>query len=190
MIIMIRTIILICTFVYSFSALAHPESKPYQIDLIVFTHTQNSNDKPEVSLPPFLTPNKTNQAIPLRYNPEDKASAYQLLSSSASHLRKEYWALKHRSQYQVLGHYSWMQPINNKRPVALPPIHQDDWNVEGTLRIRQNQYYLLDTEFIFKTDDKHQAPFLFSQKQRLKEDVVYYLDHPKAGMLIKIHKVA
>lgn len=188
MVIMIRTIILICTFVYSFSALANPESTLYQVDLIVFAHSPNINDKAEESLNPLLIPN-TSQAIPLQYNPNDKASAYQLLSSSFSHLRKEHWALKHRTQYQVLGHYSWMQPMNNQRPVALPPIHQDGWNVEGTLRIRQSHYYLLDTEFVFKTDDKHQAPFLFAQKQRLKENVVYYLDHPKAGMLIKVHKV-
>ncbi|MDA9272003.1 peptidoglycan binding protein CsiV, partial [bacterium] len=35
-----------------------------------------------------------------------------------------------------------------------------------------------------------QTAFNFSQKQRLKPGTVYYLDHPQAGMLIKVHALS
>ena len=60
----------------------------------------------------------------------------------------------------------------------------------GSLQIIQSNYYLLDTNLRFSAPNDRQAPFVFAQKQRLKSGIVYYLDHPQAGMLIKVHKIS
>ncbi|WP_133126853.1 CsiV family protein [Legionella nagasakiensis] len=158
----------------------------YQIDLIVFTHQQGSENTEHMVAP--LIPPDTHAAIPLR-SLDNAMTPYHLLPVSTSQLRNEYWALNRKSQYRILLHYTWLQPGNNQRPVALSAIHSNSWDIEGTLRVRQSNYYLLDTELFFSSPT-NDTSFIFSQKQRLKPNVVYYLDHPQAGMLIKIHKVA
>jgi hypothetical protein len=54
---------------------------------------------------------------------------------------------------------------------------------------QQSNYYLLDTALLFSAPERINAAFMFTQKQRLKPGVVYYLDHPQAGMLIKVHTI-
>lgn len=172
------------------SCLGQANQKPffYQVDMIVFTHQQVSPDQTEKALVPLLVPEKRN-AIPLQNTGSDMMTPYHTLPSSLSQLRQEYWALHRKPQYQVLLHYTWLQPRNSQRAVALPPISRGGWNIEGTMRIRQSNYYLLDTELLFSAPESSQTSFVFSQKQRLKSGVIYYLDHPQAGMLIKVHPV-
>ena len=166
------------------SCLCQASQPMYQVDMIVFARpgAQQANT---VTTP--LAPD-TQHAIPLQYNDSGAQGAYHLLPASLSQLSGEYWALNHKTNYQVLAHYTWRQPANNQRAVALSANGRYGWNVEGTLRIRRSNYYLLDTELLFS--DNNQTAFLFSQKQRLKPGTVYYLDHPQAGMLIKVHQVA
>ncbi len=168
---------------------ASPSPQLYQIDLIVFTHPSSASQQTEPARMPLLPPN-AQRAIPLQNTAADTRSPYHLRPNSTSQLNQEYWALTHKTDYQVLAHYTWLQPSNNQRPIAIPAIHRNGWNIEGTLRVRQSNYYLLDTELLFSTANTRQSGFLFSQKQRLKPGTVYYLDHPQAGMLIKVHLIA
>jgi len=86
-------------------------------------------------------------------------------------------------------HYTWLQPFENQRTILLPKIEREGWQVEGTLRVRRSNYYLLSTNLIFSSANKEQPAFVFAQTQRLKGGDTYYLDHPQAGMLIKIHQL-
>ena len=157
----------------------------YQVDLIVFNHIgQNTSTVP--SLVPLMPPSSQG-AIPLVLHPSPTLTPYHLLPASSSQLRNEYWALNRKPQYQVLFHYSWLQSTKNQQPIALSTLPIGGWNIEGTLSIKQNNYYLLDTNLLFSSP---QTAFKLSQKQRLKPNVVYYLDHPQAGMLIKIHAMS
>ena len=174
-------------FLFSCLGLANPRTPLYQVDMIVFTHLQASLTPSEQSLAPLLPPD-SNQAILLQNNGTDRMTPYHILPTSASQLRNEYRALSRKPQYQVLFHYTWLQPSNNQRPIALSQTI-GGWNVEGTLKIRQSNYYLLDTQLLFSAPNSTQMSFLFSQKQRLKAGVTYYLDHPQAGMLIKVHQI-
>ncbi len=173
---------------FSYLALASPRAPLYQVDMIVFTHLQASMTSADNDEAPLLMP-AVNHAIPLQANTGNKQTPYHILPSSASHLRSEYWALNRKPQYQILFHYTWLQPRNNQRPVALSQMNTGGWNVEGTLRIRQSNYYLLDTKLLFSAPHSTQTAFVFAQKHRLKPGVVYYLDHPQAGMLIKVHQI-
>lgn len=159
----------------------------YQVDLIIFTHQNASSLPTELSLGNAVLPNTMN-AIPLRMDVNPAKTPYHLLPSSSSQLRQEYWALHRKPQYRVLLHYTWLQPLNNQRSIILPKTSHEGWQVEGTVRIRRSNYYLLDSELLFSALN-NQASFVFSQKQRLKGGEINYLDHPLAGMLIKVHQL-
>ncbi len=185
---MLRVFTFTSVFLFSCLGLANQRVPLYQVDMIIFTSLQASLTPTENILAPLLPPDM-NHAVLLQHNATDKMAPYHILPTSASHLRNEYWALNRKPQYQVLFHYTWLQPDNNQRPIALSQMNIGGWNVEGTLRIRRSNYYLLDTELLFSAPNSTQTAFVFSQKQRLKPNVVYYLDHPQAGMLIKVHQI-
>jgi hypothetical protein len=116
------------------------------------------------------------------------AGPYHLLPRQQSDLAREYYALSKRPEFQILGQYSWLQPAKTNSPVLLQFNGLNGWQVNGEISIQQNQYYLLNSQIEFNLADK--AQIRMTQRQRLKNNKVYYLDHPQAGMLIKIHPVA
>ncbi len=183
---MLRITTLTCLFLFSGLTQASQRSTLYQVDMIVFTHQQTAVQSSAVTLP---MAQNTQNAIPLNSDISSLMTPYHLLSAHSSQLNNDYWALNRRAEYQVLAHYTWLQPGNSQRAIALPPTNHRGWHIEGTLRIRQSNYYLLDTDLLFSTPNGSQTAFMFSQKQRLKPKTVYYLDHPQAGMLIKVHQI-
>jgi len=184
---MLRITAITFLFLLSFITQASQQSTLYQVDMIVFTHKQISKNESN-NISAILAPDMQH-AISLQNTASSALTPYHTLPANSSQLNSEYWALNRKTNYQILAHYSWLQPANNQRPVALSAINRNGWNLEGTVRIRRSNYYLLDTELLFSTPGQNQTTFLFSQKQRLKPGTVYYLDHPQAGMLIKVHQV-
>lgn len=167
------------------TSLTMARSAIYQIDAVIFIHHQPvSTDH----VTPVLTLDNRH-AIPLQTNQDTLSPFYHLLPPTESKLRQEYWTLNHNPNYQVLATYSWRQPSNNQHAIILPSQSRNGWHVEGVVRVRQSNYYLLDAELLFTTQATQPTAFLFSQKQRLKPGTVYYLDHPQAGMLIKVYQV-
>lgn len=185
---MLRVLLLTGLFFLSFASIASPKRSFYQVDMIVFTH-QTTAPREEASAP-LLASTYKQDAIALLPTASATMTPYHTLPTSSSSLRNEYFALHRNKAYDVVGHYTWLQPGNSQQPILLPQMVGANWNVEGTLRIRQSNYYLLDTDLLFSAFGQKKPAFAFTQKQRLKAGVVYYLDHPEAGMLIKIHKVA
>ena len=164
--IMLRIFIFIAFLMWSsFGQAFHPAPR-YQVDIIVFTHLQTPLST-EQTLAPLITPSATN-AIPLQPNQSATSTPYHILPASASQLRNEYWALNRTPAYQVLFHYTWLQPSKNEKPIALSQLNTGGWNIEGTLRVRQSNYYLLDTDLLFSAPQSTQTAFIFSKKQRLK----------------------
>ena len=187
---MLRKISLICLLLLTCSVQAASRTTLYQIDMIIFTHHASAANTIGDASVPLIAPN-TQHAIQLNSIVSGALTPWHMLPNSSSQLANEYWALNHKTDYQILAHYTWLQPSNNQRAIALPSINRYGWNVEGTLRIRQSNYYLLDTELLFSTpNERNQTAFMFSQKQRLKPGTIYYLDHAQAGMLIKVHQIS
>lgn len=155
----------------------------YQIDVIVFTHpTATLTEDSTVELPPL-------QGIPLKLDVNKAITPYHLLPSSLSQLQGDYWVIHHKLGGNVLFHYSWLQPSNNQKAVIIPKISRNGWTVEGSFRVRRSNYYLLDTNLVFAAEGI-KSSFVFAPKQRLKGNSVYYIDHPQAGIFIKVHSLA
>lgn len=182
---MLRIFSLIFLLVVSYQSMANPQPTLYQIDMIVFAEPSASIVS-DMALS-LLTPN-TQHAIPLQNTASSALTPYHTLPTSSSQLNNEYWTLNHKTNYQIIAHHSWLQPANNQKAVALSANH-NGWNMEGTVRIRRSNYYLLDTQLLLSTTGNHSTAFMFSQTQKLKPGVVYYLDHSHAGMLIKVHQI-
>jgi hypothetical protein len=164
-------------------------SSSYQVDMIVFTHTQAASSLQKSAIPPHFMPHEKN-TISLKQSTHPDKALFSLLPAANSLLNNEYWTLHHQPQYKVLMHYTWLQPKNNEKTIVLPPLEQAGWNVEGTINIKKGTYYTLNTELLFTTTQEKQHTFVFAQQQQLKPGVIYYLDDPNAGMLIKIHPIA
>lgn len=177
-----RLIIITLSILYSCLALA---KSSYQIDLIIFAHP---NQNPDMAVDAPFIPISAN-AISLKTDTEKSGKPYRLLSPSSSSLRDEYYLLTRKSHYQVLGHYSWRQPANNQSSVALPVVEHNGWQIQGKLNVIQSNYYSFDAELQVSPPSNPQSSFTVSQKQRLKDGVVYYLDNAQIGMLVKIHQL-
>jgi hypothetical protein len=178
-------IIVILTLVFSSTMNYAKSGSFYQVDLIVFTHASKQSEN-SVSSSLNLKNAHTLSLKSASKNP----GPFQILPTSASKLRSEFWDLNRKPQYRVLLNYSWKQPKNNQNAVLLPAVDKDGWHVDGILRIKKDQYYLVDAEINFLPNNSSHAPFTMIQSKRLKEGVVYYLDHPHAGFLIKIHNIS
>ncbi|BCA96152.1 hypothetical protein TUM19329_25130 [Legionella antarctica] len=180
---MLRLFILTISVLYSCFTLAKSN---FQVDLIIFAYPQGGENNSNLPMNSLLIPISINAT---KLN-SDSTKPYGLLSPSKSGLRDEYYILSRKSHYKVLGHYSWKQPANNQQSVVLPDIKHDGWQMQGTVRVRQSNYYLFDTDLQLSHPDNPQSSFFVSQKQRLKSGLVYFLDHPQVGMLVKVHKLA
>lgn len=160
-------------------------NKEYQIDLILFAHatpvSELALDGPLIDL--------TEKALTLSPDPTKSGRPFKLLAHSYSSLNDAYYQLTHKPAYQVLGYYSWRQPLMSQTKVALPVINHNGWQLQGTISVIQNTYYTFNANLRASPPSKPESSLALIQKQRLKENVVYYLDHTHLGMLVKIHKV-
>lgn len=184
---MVRILACLCLYLLSFPLLASTEEKLYQVDLIVFTHLQAPVSPSSQAIQ--TSPPEYSHAIPLVIERSGAKTPYHLLARTASHLSNEYWALNRKPQYQVLFHYTWLEPQHHHAPVALLPREIGGWRVEGVLKINKDRFYSLTANLFFSAPGSEQAPFKVTQEHRLNPGVVYYLDHPKAGMIIQINPV-
>lgn len=180
-----RVLILTISLLYSCFAVAKPG---YQIDLIVFAQQPTAVQPNELPLDAPLIP-ITSNAISLKSSSANPPKPYCLLSNSYSSLHDEYYQLSRRSHYPVLGYYSWQQPAHNQSSVALPLVEHNGWQMQGTLRVKESSYYSFDVDLQVSPPNNPQSSFTVSQKQRLKENVIYYLDNDHIGMVVKIHKL-
>lgn len=159
----------------------------FQVDVILFLHPSSNAPLLQSPSTTLIAPD-TRHSIALKPESGSGAELYHLLPASRSYLQKDYWALQRNPAYQVLASYSWLQSSLNQQSVSLPLVLHQSWQINGLLRLRQGQYYTLDTTLLWTSPNRQRA-FLFSQKQRLKPSTVYYFDNPNAGMLMSVHRV-
>ena len=161
------------------------ENSIYQIDMIVWVNEPQNT--PILSSLPILT-NDTNNMVELKDKTGTNHSLYRQLPRSSSSLQRQYWTLRHKPNYNIVAYYSWLQSTNNQRTVKLPNTYAQGWELEGNVRVRASNYYLFNTELLFKKSNKANTAFIVKQSVRLKPNTTYYLDNPSAGILIKVHK--
>ena len=180
--------IAILSLLWGFTCLGFCKNPPpmIQVDLILFTHL---TPRPPLSIHQSQ-PKGTESAISLQKMSKTSHLPYHILPATASQLQNEYWGLNRKPQYHILMHQSWLQPSKASKAVAIQNATHNGWIIDGVLSLpQQGNDYILNTALLFSKEDDPAQGFLWSHKQRLKPDVVYYIDHPQAGILLKIHHV-
>jgi hypothetical protein len=183
--IMYRVLILIISFLYSCHGLAKSD---YQIDLIIFAQPLSTIQNNQFLIDSPLIPMNAHERF-LKPGSGKISRFYSLLPASYSSLQDQYYQLSRKSSYPVLGHYTWRQSEQYQNTVALPLTQRNGWQIQGTFHIRKSNYYHFDAKLQIAPPHRPNASFTVSQKHRLKENVVYYLDNDNMGMIVKIHKI-
>ena len=157
------------------------EGGAYQIELIIFSQAMPNTEVFE------QTGSQINWPTDLT-----ELSAYKKPDNTT--LDDSYSALSKDSAYRPLLHVAWVQQ-------AGAPVHiqSSDGRLDGYLRMQQDQglQVAVDLEFSANKDDgKASAPYLrhvdtafiyrLNEKRAIKLNEVYYLDHPKFGVIAKI----
>ena len=164
----------------------------YQIDLLIFTVPQTSTvNYKNINQQNFTTPHNGlgNTKLITLSEQNAKLTPYHLLPTKFSAIKNEYRVLSHKPDYQILINYTWLQPTNNQKSINIVTNNVLGWNINGSLRIRRSKYYSFDTNLYLQNYNSG-LTFKLEKKQRLKPGIAYYLDHPYAGIIIKIHQIA
>jgi hypothetical protein len=149
------------------------ENGAYQIELIVFSQTMPNTEvfeqtASQISWPSDLT----------------ELSAYKKPEATA--LDDSYAAIAKDSAYRPIMHVAWVQPGAGGMSA---PVHiQDsDGKLNGYVQVQQGQglQLLVDLERTVNSGDST-VIYRLNEKRSIKLDDVYYLDHPKFGVIVKI----
>jgi len=157
-------------YLFIFTSLSFAQSK-YQIDLILFLH----HPVPNASLLSSQTaPSSAHASIP------------HLLPLSSSALQRDYYTLAHSANNLPIMHASWIQSSTHQQARYLSS-EDNVWAIKGLVSVHQGHYYQINTQFLVTSLKNPNHAFFITQKQRLKNNTVYYLDNEHVGLLIKVH---
>lgn len=149
------------------------ENGAYQIELIVFLQAMPNTEVFEQTASQIKWPSGLTEL-----------SSYKKPDSTA--LDDSYAALSKDSTYRPILHIAWIQPTENG-PVR---IQGADGKLNGYFQMQHKQGLLMTVDLELtsnQNDDSGNAIIYRLNEQRpIKFNEVYYLDHPKFGVIAKI----
>jgi len=149
------------------------ETGAYQIELIVFLQAMPSTEmfeqtSSQIKWPPDLT----------------ELVAYKKPDNTV--LDDSYAALSKDSTYRPILHVAWIQPSGN----VSVHIQSADGKLNGYLQMQheQNLQMTVDLELASNQGNGSGSTLIYrlNEKRPIKLNEVYYLDHPKFGVIAKI----
>ena len=153
------------------------EGSAYQIELIVFSQKMHNTEVFD----------QTSRSI--RW-PSDltELSAYQQPKNTT--LDDTYAALSKDSAYRPIFYAAWIQPIAAGGVSTAVHIQSSDGNLNGYVRMQQDQglQMVVDLELGsgLGDDSGNEVVYRLNEKRSIKPGEVYYLDHPKFGVIAKV----
>ncbi len=160
-----------------FSPPVFAEGGAYQIELIVFSQAMPNTETFEQT------------ASQIHWTPDlTELSAYK--KSDATTLDDSYAALSKDSTYQPIFHVAWIQPVVEGGLNAPVHIQSADAKLNGYVQMLQAQgmQIMVDLELNSNQGDGSGKTVIYrlNEKRAIKQNEVYYLDHPKFGVVAKI----
>lgn len=151
------------------------ESGAYQIELIIFSQAMPTTEVFDQStqptqLPPDLT----------------ELAAYK--KPDATTLDDSYKALSKDPAYKPILHVAWIQPTVGEGGLSAPVhIQGAEGKLNGYVQMQQGQglQMMVDLELTANSAGKTLI-YRLNEKRPIKLNEVYYLDHPKFGVVAKI----
>ncbi len=157
-----------------FSGSLLAEEGAYQVELIVFSQTMPNTEvfeqtASQIKWPPDLV----------------LLSAYRKPDNTT--LADSYAALSKDSTYQSITNVAWVQSVGEGGLSAPVHIQSADGKLNGYFQMQWGQglQMMVDLEF---TPNSGDGPIVYrlNEKRAIKLNEVYYLDHPKFGVIAKI----
>ncbi|MDO9049601.1 MAG: CsiV family protein [Methylobacter sp.] len=153
------------------------ENGAYQIELIVFLQAMPNTDVFEQAASQIKWPSDLTEL-----------SAYKKPDTTT--LDDSYAALAKDSTYQPVLHVAWVQPVGERGLSAPVHIQSADGKLNGYLQIQHEQglQMTVDLELTSDSGDGFSKTVVYrlNEKRPIKLNEVYYLDHPKFGVITKI----
>lgn len=170
--------------VYSLAAVLGLFSRPllaetgaYQIELIVFSQAMPNTEVFEQATQPTHWPSDLTEL-----------SAYK--KPDATTLDDSYAALAKDAAYRPIMHAAWVQPVGDGGVSAPVRIQSTDGKLNGYLQVQHDQglQMTVDLELAShsEVDSGNAVVYRLHEKRTVKLNDVYYLDHPKFGVVAKI----
>ncbi len=159
-----------------FSSPLLAEGGEYQIELMVFSQTMPNTEVFEAAASQI----KWSSAL-------TELSAYQKPDNTT--LDDSYAALAKDSTYRPILHVAWIQQVENGQSA---PVHiqSADGKLNGYVQMQHDQglQMTVDLEFTANPDGDLGRTVIYrlNENRPIKLNEVYYLDHPKFGVIAKI----
>ena len=160
-----------------FSGNLFAEGNAYQIELIVFLQAMPNTEvfdqtESRINWPATLT----------------ELSAYKKADNMT--LNDSVAALSKDSAYRPILHVSWIQPAGEGSLSAPVHIQSADGKLNGYLQMQHEQslQMAVDLEYASNQSDSSGNSIIYrlNEKRPIKSNEIYYLDHPKLGVIAKI----
>ncbi|CAA9889955.1 Peptidoglycan-binding protein CsiV [Candidatus Methylobacter favarea] len=168
-----------------FSHNLRAEASEYQIELIAFAQTMPDTEvfdqtESQIKWPAALT------------------ELAELKHSERGVLDGGYAAISKVPAYRPVLHIAWIQSIGENNPGAPVHIKSEDGQLNGYLQIQRGKtlQLLVDLEYTPGQRDSsvnsfYSEPVIYrlNQKQPIQLNEIYYLDHPKFGVIATIKRL-
>ena len=155
-----------------FSSHLLAEGGAYQIELIVFSQAMPTTEVFD------QTASQINWSSALT-----ELSAYKKPDNTT--LADSYSALSKDSAYRPILHVAWIQPVVEGGLIAPVHIQSADGKLNGYLQMQQDQGLQIMVDFELASNPG-EIVYRLTEKRHVKLNEVYYLDHPKFGVVAKI----
>ena len=175
----ILSILVIAIMFVGATAQAADQPKLYKVEVVVFEHITQQSLSSEAWSTSLEEPNLSG-AIQLQSMQDDSMQPYELLPQSDFQLNREVRKLNNNSNYKILTHVAWIQPVSAPRfakpvqitggaaytpdgQVVLPEPGSDNaysgdyWQLNGTVTISVMKYLQIQTHLLL-TEPGYKIP--------------------------------
>lgn len=166
--------ILACSLVAMLGFFSSPvlaEGGAYQIELIVFTQSMPTTEVFEQAIQTTQPPDLT------------ELSAYKKPDTTT--LDDSYKVVSKDPAYKPILHVAWIQPVVGEGGLSAPVhIQGAEGKLNGYVQMQQGQGLQMMVDLELTVDGL--VVYRLNEKRPIKLNEVYYLDHPKFGVVAKI----
>lgn len=173
----------------------------YTVEVIAFTRDKSSQLQEQwISYSPQALMELP--ALPADDQAQINLTRIEPVSENEWQLSPHAYSLSRSQQIKIQSHQAWRQPGFSRDDAPWVDLQSDAQEMTGKVRISLSRYLHADIDITFPNPDwtpyyagsteaagPHlQKNIIFKTSRRLKRNELHYLDHPLAGVIIKIER--
>lgn len=187
----------------SLSAMASA-AELYKVEMLVFANESGIGINDEYW--PEITPVDVSGAVFLRDWDGYPLQPFEALPENDLRLSADANRLARHSDYRVLYHRGWLQPIGGKQSARAVRIKtsRQGYELDGTITLYRNRFLHAYPTLQLSTLGPPSPPlpeaaegseyrptaWLLQEARRMRSNEIHYIDHPRLGVLLIVRAVA